>query len=106
MIQREVAERVVATSKERAGYGRLAALCGWRAQARIPFDVQASAFTPPPEVTSRLFSRVTQAAFGQRRGFDARFWGPPESSRRATPRRWRSKASPRWRDWIAGRRRS
>jgi len=83
MFQREVAERAVATSKERADYGRLAALCGWRAQARVPFDIQASAFTPPPKVTSslvelvpdplplpcdaRLFSLVTQAAFDQPR---------------------------------------
>ncbi len=83
MFQREVAQRIVATPKERADYGRLAALCGWRARARILFDVSPSAFTPPPKVTSsvvelvpdpaplpcdpRLFSRVTQAAFGQRR---------------------------------------
>ncbi len=83
MFQREVAERIVATPKERADYGRLAALCGWRTRARILFDVAPAAFTPPPKVTSsvvelvpnpsplpceaRLFSRVTQAAFGQRR---------------------------------------
>ncbi len=83
MFQREVAERIVATPRERADYGRLAALCGWRARARILFDVSPAAFTPPPKVTSsvvelvpdpaplpcdaRLFSRVTQAAFGQRR---------------------------------------
>ncbi|MGA9598975.1 MAG: 16S rRNA (adenine(1518)-N(6)/adenine(1519)-N(6))-dimethyltransferase RsmA [Methylocystis sp.] len=83
MFQREVAARIVATPKERADYGRLGALCGWRTRARILFDVAPSAFTPPPKVTSsvvelvpnlsplpcdaRLFSRVTQAAFGQRR---------------------------------------
>jgi 16S rRNA (adenine1518-N6/adenine1519-N6)-dimethyltransferase len=83
MFQREVAQRIVATPKERADYGRLAALCGWRTRARILFDVAPAAFTPPPKVTSsvvelvpnpsplpcdaRLFSRVTQAAFGQRR---------------------------------------
>ncbi|MCQ4190152.1 ribosomal RNA small subunit methyltransferase A [Methylocystis suflitae] len=83
MFQKEVALRIVATPKERADYGRLAVLCGWRAQARILFDVSPAAFTPPPKVTSsvieltpnptplhcdpRALSRVTQAAFGQRR---------------------------------------
>ncbi|MGJ0452431.1 MAG: ribosomal RNA small subunit methyltransferase A [Methylocystis sp.] len=83
MFQREVALRIVATSKERADYGRLAVLCGWRTKARILFDVSPAAFTPPPKVTSSVIeltpnprplhcdphalSRVTQAAFGQRR---------------------------------------
>ena len=83
MFQREVAERIVATPAQRADYGRLGVLCGWRAQARILFDVPASAFTPPPKVTSsvveltpraaplpcdrRALSQVTLAAFGQRR---------------------------------------
>jgi 16S rRNA (adenine1518-N6/adenine1519-N6)-dimethyltransferase len=83
MFQREVAERIVATPRERADYGRLGVLCGWRTQARILFDVPAAAFTPPPKVTSSIveiapraaplpcdmavLTRVTQAAFGQRR---------------------------------------
>ncbi len=83
MFQREVALRIVATPKERADYGRLGVLCGWRTHARILFDVSPSAFTPPPKVTSsvvelvpdptplpcdpRLLSQVTKAAFGQRR---------------------------------------
>jgi 16S rRNA (adenine1518-N6/adenine1519-N6)-dimethyltransferase len=83
MFQREVAERIVATPAERADYGRLAVLCGWRSQARILFDVAPSAFTPPPKVTSsivelrpreapmecdkRALLAVAQAAFGQRR---------------------------------------
>ena len=83
MFQREVAERIVATPLERAAYGRLAVLCNWRCETRILFDVAASAFTPPPKVTSALveliprpaplpcearhLSAVTQAAFGQRR---------------------------------------
>ncbi len=83
MFQKEVALRIVATPKERADYGRLAVLCGWRTKTRILFDVSPSAFTPPPKVTSsvvellpnpapldcdpRALSRVTQAAFGQRR---------------------------------------
>jgi 16S rRNA (adenine1518-N6/adenine1519-N6)-dimethyltransferase len=83
MFQREVALRIVATPKQRADYGRLAVLCGWRTKARILFDVPPAAFTPPPKVTSsvvelipnpapleceaRLLARVTKAAFGQRR---------------------------------------
>ena len=83
MFQREVAERIVASPAERADYGRLAVLCGWRTQARILFDVPPSAFTPPPKVTSsivelrpraqpmecdkRTLLAVAQAAFGQRR---------------------------------------
>lgn len=83
MFQREVAERIVATPEERADYGRLGVLCGWRTEASILFDVAPSAFVPPPKVTSsvvRLKPRaaplpcragaleaVTRAAFGQRR---------------------------------------
>ena len=83
MFQREVARRIVATPAERADYGRLAVLAGWRTEARILFDVPPSAFTPPPKVTSSLveltprvapipcdgatLSALTQAAFGQRR---------------------------------------
>ena len=83
MFQREVAERIVATPNERADYGRLGVLAGWRTKANILFDVPPSAFTPPPKVTSsvvdlrprpeplacdaKVLSLVTQAAFGQRR---------------------------------------
>jgi 16S rRNA (adenine1518-N6/adenine1519-N6)-dimethyltransferase len=83
MFQREVAERIVATPEMRADYGRLGVLCNWRCETRILFDVPPSAFTPPPKVTSsvvelvpraeplpcrpELLSRVTLAAFGQRR---------------------------------------
>jgi 16S rRNA (adenine1518-N6/adenine1519-N6)-dimethyltransferase len=83
MFQREVARRIVATPAERADYGRLAVLAGWRTQARILFDVAPAAFIPAPKVTSTLveliprmspspcaaatLSALTQAAFGQRR---------------------------------------
>ena len=83
MFQREVAERIVATPNERADYGRLGVLCGWRTQARILFDVAPSNFVPPPKVMSSIvelvprpaplpcsvaaLSRITAAAFGQRR---------------------------------------
>jgi 16S rRNA (adenine1518-N6/adenine1519-N6)-dimethyltransferase len=83
MFQREVAERIVATPAQRAAYGRLAVLAGWRTEARILFDVPAAAFVPAPKVTSSVvelmprasparcdmatLSALTQAAFGQRR---------------------------------------
>jgi 16S rRNA (adenine1518-N6/adenine1519-N6)-dimethyltransferase len=83
MFQREVAERIVATPAQRAAYGRLGVLCGWRTEARMLFDVSPSAFVPPPKITSavvhltprpepldcdvKLLEAVTQAAFGQRR---------------------------------------
>jgi 16S rRNA (adenine1518-N6/adenine1519-N6)-dimethyltransferase len=82
MFQREVAERIVSASGSKS-YGRLSVLTQWRCEARILFDVSASAFVPPPKVTSsvislvpraepmpcdrRLLEAVTQAAFGQRR---------------------------------------
>jgi 16S rRNA (adenine1518-N6/adenine1519-N6)-dimethyltransferase len=83
MFQREVALRIVATPEQRADYGRLAVLAGWRTRARLLFDVPASAFTPQPKVTSSVvelipnpspepsdlatLSQLTLAAFGQRR---------------------------------------
>ena len=83
MFQREVALRIVASPAERADYGRLGVLAGWRSAARILFDVSPAAFTPPPKVTSSvveliprakpddcdagLLSQATKAAFGQRR---------------------------------------
>jgi 16S rRNA (adenine1518-N6/adenine1519-N6)-dimethyltransferase len=83
MFQREVAERVVATPAQRADYGRLAVLAGWRTEARILFDVPAAAFVPAPKVISSVVELIpraspspcdgatllalTQAAFGQRR---------------------------------------
>jgi 16S rRNA (adenine1518-N6/adenine1519-N6)-dimethyltransferase len=82
MFQREVAERIAALPGSKA-YGRLSVLAGWRAQAKILFDIHPSAFVPPPKVTSsvvelnpraiplpcerKLIERVTAAAFGQRR---------------------------------------
>src|SRR3954469_4281614 len=82
MFQREVAERIVAGPGSKT-YGRLSVLAGWRAEAKILFDIAPSAFVPPPSVTSsvvrlvpratplacdrRALERVTEAAFGQRR---------------------------------------
>ena len=58
MFQREVALRIVATPAERADYGRLAVLAGWRARARLLFDVPPAAFTPPPKVTSSVVELI------------------------------------------------
>jgi 16S rRNA (adenine1518-N6/adenine1519-N6)-dimethyltransferase len=82
MFQREVAERIVAAPGSKT-YGRLSVLAQWRCEAHIVFDVNASAFVPPPNVKSsvvrlvpratplpcdrKLLETVTQAAFGQRR---------------------------------------
>lgn len=83
MFQREVAERITAPPGSKA-YGRLGVLAQWRTQARILFNVDKRAFTPPPSITSsvvelvpraqplaeappRMLERVVAAAFGQRR---------------------------------------
>jgi 16S rRNA (adenine1518-N6/adenine1519-N6)-dimethyltransferase len=83
MFQKEVAERIVAPPGGK-DYGRLSVLSQYRCEARKLFDVNRSAFTPPPKVTSsivhlvpkpcpepacdlRVLERVTAAAFGQRR---------------------------------------
>ncbi len=82
MFQREVADRIVAPSGSDA-FGRLAVLAQWRTTAKLAMPVHRSAFTPPPKVMSAvvhitpaqqpdgvnpvLLSRLTAAAFGQRR---------------------------------------
>ena len=53
LLQREVARRLCARPGGN-GFGRLSVLCGWRGTARILFDIDPSAFTPPPRVTSCL----------------------------------------------------
>jgi len=83
MFQREVAERITAKPGGEH-YGRLSVLAGWRAKAKILFDVNRNAFVPPPSVTSSIvrleplvapvapaslkdLETITAAAFGQRR---------------------------------------
>lgn len=82
MFQKEVAERIVAMPGSDA-FGRLSVAAQWRAQPRIAMIVNASAFVPPPKVTSAavhivptdapggvsgvMLERLTGAAFGQRR---------------------------------------
>jgi 16S rRNA (adenine1518-N6/adenine1519-N6)-dimethyltransferase len=82
MFQEEVARRIVA-APDTSAYGRLSVLAQWRSEARLAMKVHRSAFTPPPKVMSAVvnveprpmpggvsagvLSRVTEAAFGQRR---------------------------------------
>jgi 16S rRNA (adenine1518-N6/adenine1519-N6)-dimethyltransferase len=82
MFQREVAERIVAAPGSKS-YGRLSVLAGWRTTARMVFDIDPRAFTPPPKIVSTVvhlvprptplacdpsrLESVTAAAFGQRR---------------------------------------
>ena len=83
MFQKEVAERIVARPGGK-DYGRLSVLCQWLCEVKKQFDVNRSAFTPAPKVTSSIvqlvprrafeiscdvkdLEKVTAAAFGQRR---------------------------------------
>ena len=83
MFQKEVAERLLATPRNK-DYGRLSVLVQWLCEPRRLFDIPPRAFTPPPKVTSTVLQltprprplhaasktaleRVTAAAFGQRR---------------------------------------
>lgn len=83
MFQKEVADRLVAQPRSKA-YGRLSVLTQWLCEARPLFDVNPSAFVPPPAVMSTVvelvprpgpvavadrttLETVTRHAFGQRR---------------------------------------
>ena len=83
MFQKEVAQRITAKVGEKA-YGRLSVLSQWLCDTKTAFDVPASAFTPPPKVTSSVvhlipkqlagqqpdfksIEKITEKAFGQRR---------------------------------------
>ncbi len=82
MVQREVAERMVASPGTKI-YGALSVAVQFRSQPRIAFDVPPESFLPSPEVTSAVvvcdvrrqsfavdeefFVKVVRAAFAQRR---------------------------------------
>lgn len=82
MFQKEVAERIVAQPGSDA-YGRLSVAAQWRSQPSMAMTLSRSAFVPPPKVASAVVhivpkkapdgvdsnvtSRLTEAAFGQRR---------------------------------------
>lgn len=82
LFQKEVGQRITAEEGDNH-YGRLGVLTGWRTVSEMSFDIPPSAFSPPPKVMSSVvhilprpnpipcdlykLSRVTEAAFGQRR---------------------------------------
>jgi 16S rRNA (adenine1518-N6/adenine1519-N6)-dimethyltransferase len=83
MFQKEVAARLTASPGTK-DYGRLSIRTQWLCETRRLFDVNPKAFTPPPKVVSTVvrlvprseprypadadaLTRVTAAAFGQRR---------------------------------------
>ena len=83
MFQKEVADRIAAKPRTKQ-YGRLSIVAQWLCEVQKEFDVPASAFYPPPKVTSTVITlrkrqessykadkkyleKVVKAAFGQRR---------------------------------------
>ena len=83
MFQKEVADRLTAEPRSKS-YGRLSILTQWLCETRHLFDVNPSAFVPPPAVVSTVvelipravplfpadrtaLETVTRYAFGQRR---------------------------------------
>ena len=75
MFQREVAERIVAPPGSKT-YGRLSVLTQWRCEARMLFDVNPSAFVPPPKVTSSVRAPGAAAGAGALRPQAARERNP------------------------------
>ena len=85
MVQKEVADRLVATPNERSDYGRLSIMVQCFCEVETLFQVGAGAFNPPPKVESAVirlvphqkpllnveevphFSRFITQAFSQRR---------------------------------------
>ncbi len=82
-FQSELADRLVAGPGGKS-YGRLSVLAQWRCSVSIAMSLPASAFVPPPKVTSkivhfeslpepiararpRILFRIVKAAFGHRR---------------------------------------
>jgi 16S rRNA (adenine1518-N6/adenine1519-N6)-dimethyltransferase len=84
MVQKEVAQRIVAAPGE-AHYGRLSIMLQYRCDCEYLFEVAPGSFSPPPKVDSAVirlvpltapahdigtydtFYRIVQTAFGQRR---------------------------------------
>ncbi len=82
MVQREVAERMVAAPGSKI-YGALSVAVQFRADSKIAFEVPPESFLPPPKVTSAVvvcdvrkppfevdedfFFKVVRTAFAQRR---------------------------------------
>ncbi len=53
MVQKEVAERIIATTNKK-NYGRLAILTSWRMNIRKIADVSPNSFYPMPKVKSTI----------------------------------------------------
>ena len=83
MLQKEVAERIVAEPGG-AAYGKLSVMCQWKCETNILFNLPPEVFYPPPKVTSSVIHlkprpaplypaaeeslrKVVQAGFNQRR---------------------------------------
>jgi len=84
MLQKEVAERIIATPGSHH-YGRLSVMMQYHCATEYLFDVPPGCFTPPPKVDSAIIrlrphaqlpwpvaneahlGRIVQSAFGQRR---------------------------------------
>ncbi len=82
MFQKEVAQRLIAPANSKP-YGRLSILTQWRNDAEILLTLPPEAFVPPPKISSaviqitprtplfpadqKTLSKVTAAAFNQRR---------------------------------------
>ncbi len=66
MVQKEVAERFVASTRTKA-YGILSVLVQHHAEAELLFDVSPNVFYPRPEVTSA----VVRLAFGKKKESEA-----------------------------------
>lgn len=83
MFQKEVAERILAKPGNKQ-YGRVSVMSQWLCEVRRKFDINPSAFYPPPKVTSTVISLIPRdktlfssdkkklenllkAVFGQRR---------------------------------------
>jgi 16S rRNA (adenine1518-N6/adenine1519-N6)-dimethyltransferase len=99
MVQREVAERIVAPPGSKT-YGRLSVMAQQQAAVEILFHVGAGAFHPPPAVTSTVlrlvprgapltqgdpavFAAVVRAAFATRRKMLRRALAPAFGEERA-----------------------
>src|SRR3546814_19455917 len=71
MFQKEVAMRITASPGSK-DYGRLSVLAQWLTRPKAMFDIPASAFVPPPNVTSTVVDpalrAVTPAPLGMAAG--------------------------------------
>ena len=83
LFQKEVAERIVAKPNSKK-YGRLSVMVNFLCETKYLFEINPSAFVPPPKITSALvyikprikplmevdldlLSKIVAAAFNQRR---------------------------------------